>query len=239
MIHAKIYVPSNKKTALLGKNGIGKTTLIKEILSKNKLFSINPQAKIGYFSQDLSILDENISILENVMTDSIQSETTARNVLGNLIIKDNKVYEIVKNLSGGEKVKVALAKLLVSNSNFLILDEPTNFLDIESIEGLELLIKQYSGTVLVISHDKRFVDNVCDNIILFKDKKLVQFDGNYSDYLKYEENKDKNKALSNDRLVLEFRLTKLDSEISLENDSNKKLLLEKEREEILSKLKNS
>ena len=239
LIHVKIYVPSNKKTALLGKNGIGKTTLIKEILSKNNLFSINPQAKIGYFSQDLSILDESISILENVMIDSIQSETTIRNVLGNLSIKDNKVYEIVKNLSGGEKVKVALAKLLVSNSNFLILDEPTNFLDIESIEGLELLIKQYAGTVLLISHDKRFVDNVCDDIILFKDKKLVQFDGNYSDYLKYEENKDKNKALSNDRLVLEFRLTKLDSEISLENDSNKKLLLEKEREEILLKLKNS
>ena len=103
LIHAKIYVPSNKKTALLGKNGIGKTTLIKEILSKNSVFSINPQAEIGYFSQDLSILDENISILENVMTDSIQSETTARNVLGNLNIKDNKVYEIVKNLSGGEK----------------------------------------------------------------------------------------------------------------------------------------
>ena len=83
---------------------------------------------------------------------------------------------------------------------------------------MNLQIKQYSGTVLVISHDKRFVDNVCDNIILFKDK---------------------NKALSNDRLVLEFRLTKLDSEIALGNDSNKKLLLEKEREEILSKLKNS
>ena len=68
---------------------------------------------------------------------------------------------------------------------------------------------------------------------------MIQFDGNYSDYLKYEENKDKNKALSNDRLVLEFRLTKLDSEIALENDYNKKLLLEKERKEILSKLKNS
>ena len=223
----------------MGKNGIGKTTLIKEILSKNSTFFINPQAKIGYFSQDLSILDENISSLENVITDSIQSETTARNVLGNLNIKDNKVYEIVKNLSGGEKVKVALAKLLVSNSNFLILDEPTNFLDIESIEGLELLIKQYAGTVLLISHDKRFVNNVCDNIIIFKDKKLVQFEGNYSEYLKYEENKVKNKGFSNDKLLLEFRLTKLDSEIALENDSAKRLLLEKEREEILSKLKNS
>ena len=239
LINTKIYVLSNRKTALLGKNGIGKTTLIKEILGKNSTFSINPQAKIGYFRQDLSILDENISILENVMTDSIQSETTARNVLGNLNIKDNKVYEIVKNLSGGEKVKVALAKLLVSNSNFLILDEPTNFLDIESIEGLELLIKQYAGTVLLISHDKRFVDNVCDNIIIFKDKKLVQFDGNYSEYLKYEENKVKNKGFSNDKLLLEFRLTKLDSKIALENDSAKRLLLEKEREEILLKLKNS
>lgn len=237
--HAKIYIPSNRKTALLGKNGIGKTTLIKEILSKNSIFSINPQAKMLYFSQELSILYENISILENVMTDSIQNETTVRNVLGNLNIKDNKVYEIVKNLSGGEKVKVALAKLLVSNSNFLILDEPTNFLDVESIEGLELLIKQYEGTVLFISHDKRFVDSVCDDIIIFKDKKLVQYDGNYSSYLNYEENKDKNRALSNDKLVLEFRLTKLDLEIALENDSDKRLLLEKEREEILLKLKNS
>ena len=135
-------------------------------------------------------------------------------------------------------MKVALAKLLVSNSNFLILDEPTNFLDIESIEGLELLIKQYAGTVLLISHDKKFLDNVCDSIIIFKDKRLVQFDGNYSDYLKYEDSKGKNKVLSNDRLVFEFRLTKLDSEIALENDSDKRLLLEKEREEILSKLKN-
>lgn len=235
--HTKIYIPSNRKTALLGKNGIGKTTLIKEILSNNNVFSINPQVKIGYFSQDLSILDENISILENVMLDSIQSETIVRNVLGNLNIKDNKVYEVVKNLSGGERVKVALAKLLVSNSNFLILDEPTNFLDIESIEGLEVLIKSYKGTVLLISHDRRFVDNVCDNIIIFKNKKLVNFDGNYSDYLKYEENKGKNSGLPNDKLLLEFRLTKLDSEIALENDSNKKLLLEKEREEILLRLK--
>ena len=75
------------------------------------------------------------------------------------------------------------------------MDEPTNFLDIESIEGLESLIKQYTGTVLLTSHDMRFVNNVCDNIIIFKDKKLVQYDGNYSDYLKHEENIDKNKVL--------------------------------------------
>lgn len=112
-----------------------------------------------------------------------------------------------------------------------------NYGDRKIFEIPDLIIQD--GQKIGIVGKKRFVDNVCDDIILFKDKKLVQFDGNYSDYLKYEENKDKNKALSNDRLVLEFRLTKLDSEIALENDYNKKLLLEKERKEILSKLKNS
>ena len=126
--------------------------------------------------------------------------------------------------------------MLASNTNFLILDEPTNFLDIEAIEGLELLFKHYKGTILLISHDRKFVDNVCDYTILFKDKKLIHFDGNYSKYLEYENNRKNSTKISNDKIILEFRLTKLDTEISLEQDINKKSILEKERKEILSKL---
>lgn len=231
-----LFIPSNKKIALIGKNGIGKTTLVKEIINNNNNFLINSNLNIGYFSQNLTNLDENESIIKNLVNDSIQNETTIRNILGCLQIKGNKIFNTIKNLSGGEKVKVSLSKLLASNTNFLILDEPTNFLDIEAIEGLELLFKHYKGTILLISHDRKFVDNVCDYTILFKDKKLIHFDGNYSKYLEYENNRKNSTKISNDKIILEFRLTKLDTEISLEQDINKKSILEKERKEILSKL---
>ena len=237
--NTSLYIPSNKKIALIGKNGIGKTSLVKEIINSNNNLSINPNLNIGYFSQNLGNLDENETIIENLMKDSIQSETTIRNVLGCLQIKGNKIFDTIKNLSGGEKVKVSISKLLASNANFLILDEPTNFLDIEAIEGLEILFKHYKGTILLISHDREFVDNVCDYTILFKDKKLIQFDGNYSKYLEYENNKKIAKTTSNDKILLEFKLTKLDTEISFEKDMNKKLILEEQRKEILIKLNES
>lgn len=237
LTNTKFYIPSNKKIGLLGKNGIGKTTLIKEIINRNNNLSVCPNLNIAYFSQDMSNLVENQSIIENLIKDSIQNETTIRNVLGCLQIKDNKIYNKVGVLSGGEKVKVSLAKLIVTNANFLVLDEPTNFLDMQAIEGLEILLKQYKGTILLVSHDRKFIDNVCNHIILFKDKKLVNFNGNYSEYLEYHDNKKRNKNVSNDKILLEFRLTKLESEISLEKDINKRHLLEEERDKIISKLK--
>ena len=218
----KFYIPTNKKIAIIGKNGVGKTSFIRRIINKDEQININPQARIGYFSQKLDNLDENSNVLENVIKDSIQDERTVRNILASLNLKDNKVYDNVKDLSGGEKVKVALAKILVSNANLLILDEPTNFLDIESIEGLENLIKAYIGTVLVISHDKDFIDNICDNIILIEDKNIKQYEGNYSQYLTLSQNSKNKKNISNDKMLLEFKLTKLDSEISLSKDEQEK-----------------
>ena len=158
--------------------------------------------------------------------------------MASLYLKDDKVYSNVKDLSGGEKVKVALAKILVSNANLLILDEPTNFLDIESIEGLENLIKAYTGTVLVISHDKDFIDNVCDNIILIEDKNIKQYEGNYSQYLTLSQNRRNKKIISNDRILLEFKLTKLNSEIALVKDEKEKGQLENERKSIIEQLAN-
>ncbi len=238
LVDTKFYIPTNKKIAIIGKNGVGKTSFIKRIINKDEQININPQASIGYFSQKLDNLDENSNVLENVIKDSVQDERTVRNILASLYLKDDKVYSNVKDLSGGEKVKVALAKILVSNANLLILDEPTNFLDIESIEGLENLIKAYTGTVLVISHDKDFIDNVCDNIILIEDKNIKQYEGNYSQYLTLSQNRRNKKIISNDRILLEFKLTKLNSEIALVKDEKEKGQLENERKSIIEQLAN-
>ena len=138
-----IEIQENEKIGIVGINGSGKTTLLKHIINKDSQIRINPQIKIGYFRQNLDNLNEEKTVLKNVIQDSIQDEITIKNVLANLFIRDKDIYKQVKVLSGGEKVKVAIAKILLSNANCIILDEPTNFLDIESIEALENLIKQY------------------------------------------------------------------------------------------------
>lgn len=242
---------------LLEKTEFGKTTLIREIIKGyNKDITINPSINIAYFRQNLDNLNPEKSVIENVMEDSIQAQTTIRNILGNLNIRNDDVYKLVKDLSGGEKVKVSLAKIILLDANFLILDEPTNFLDIQAIESLEKMLKAYKGTVLLVSHDKSFIDNVVDNIILIEDKKITQFDGNYSKYLEkkqniYDDNNDVNNdknnykkgnknyykfrskkeeiLSSNNKLLLEFQIAKLESEIATTTDNNKK-------EELINKL---
>ena len=239
------------------KTEFGKTTLIREIIKdNNKDITINPSINIAYFRQNLDNLNPEKSVIENVMEDSIQSQTTIRNILGNLNIRNDDVYKLVKDLSGGEKVKVSLAKIILLDANFLILDEPSNFLDIQAIESLEKMLKAYKGTVLLVSHDKSFIDNVVDNIILIEDKKITQFDGNYSKYLEkkqniYDDNNDVNNdknnykkgnknyykfrskkeeiLSSNNKLLLEFQIAKLESEIATTTDNNKK-------EELINKL---
>lgn len=129
---------------------------------------------------------------------------------------------------------MALAKVLLSDNNFLILDEPTNFLDIESIEVLEKFLKLYNGTLLFATHDRNFIDKIATNILLIEEHKFIEFDGNYSKYLEYKNNKDKQK--NNNRLLLEFKLSELDTRIALEKDEKKKAELEKQYMEIKCEL---
>lgn len=156
------YVASGKRTFITGSNGAGKSTLIKAILGGGPEISITSEARIAYFSQDLDRLNPDKTVLENVMEDAAQPQHICRAVLSNLYMTRDDLFKPVSVLSGGEQVKTALAKTLVSGCNFMILDEPANHMDVYTMEGLEKLLSTYDGTLLAVSHDKTFIRHTGD-----------------------------------------------------------------------------
>lgn len=212
---ASFDVRGGDKLAIIGPNGCGKTTLAKKIIHQDDGISISPAMKIGYFSQNLNILDTEKSILDNVRSTSKQDETFIRTVLARLHFFREDVYKPVAVLSGGERAKVALAKLFVSDVNTLILDEPTNFLDIEAVEALESLLKEYQGTVIFISHDRRFIQGIATGILAIKQGRIQLFPGTYDEYKHYvpKKNRDANQDLL---LLLETKISEVLSRLSIE-----------------------
>jgi len=163
---------TGKKTFLVGNNGAGKTTLIRCLLDKADGTFLTSDIKIGYFSQSQENLDVKKTVIENVMSTAIVPEHICRAVLRNLYMNENDIFKKVSILSGGEKVKTAIAKVLVSDCNLLILDEPTNHMDIYTMEGLERLLERFEGTVLVVSHDRKLIRNVADVICEIEDGQI-------------------------------------------------------------------
>lgn len=233
-------VKKNKKIALLGENGCGKTTLIKEILRNNNAsIRINPKVKIGYFDQSQEILKEEKSILDNIRISSSFNETFIRINLNLFGFKGDDVYKKVSLLSGGEKVKVALCKIILEDNNFLILDEPTNYLDITSLEALEEALKNTEKTMLIVSHDRAFINKVCDYFIEINNLGINEFNGSYNECLG---NKNKKLNLSYNKnneeiLVLENKKSQLISMLCFETNSEKKIQYEQEYNSVLAKLK--
>lgn len=168
-----VRIESGKKTFLTGENGCGKSTLIKSLLEGKENTFITSDAKVGYFSQDSDTLDFNKTVLENVLESAEVQEHICRAVLMNLYMNKLDMDKKVSVLSGGERVKTALAKVLVSGCNFIIIDEPTNHMDIYTMEGLEQLLLSYDGTALIISHDRRFVENLSDIVLEIKSGKIL------------------------------------------------------------------
>ncbi|HEL2245160.1 TPA: ABC-F family ATP-binding cassette domain-containing protein [Streptococcus suis] len=154
----QIGMTFGEKLALVGANGSGKTSFVRKLLRKELAGYYNPKLKIAYFAQDLINLDEEKTALENVSCTSLQDKMTILNLLGMLGLSYDKAQQKVANLSGGERVRLSLAKVLLADANLLILDEPTNFLDMVAIEALETFLKEYEGSVLLVSHDQQFVE---------------------------------------------------------------------------------
>ncbi len=224
---ANFSIFNGRAVALIGPNGSGKTTLVNMILSNDGI--VNSRAiKIGRFSQSLDILDKSKSILENVMDTSIHNEDFARLVLARLLIRGDKVHENLNILSGGERVKVSFAKIILSDINCLILDEPTNFLDISSLEVIEELLQNYEGTVLLVTHDVKLIDAVADELLIIKDRKLIRHLGNYSDYIESCTRDNTPSTKSNQKMLLEIEISRIISELSLDISNERKDELEKE-----------
>lgn len=225
------HIKGGDKLAIIGPNGSGKTTLLKKIISGETGITISPAVKIGYFSQKLDVLKEEKSILDNVKETAIQDEAFIRTVLARLHFYREDVYKPISVLSGGERVKVALAKSFVSDMNTFILDEPTNFLDIEAVEALETLLEAYEGTVIFVSHDRTFISKVATKIMEIKNKEIIHFEGSYEDYQQYEPKMERD-SLEDQLLVLNTKITEVLSKLSIEpsqelEDEFQKLLKEK------------
>ncbi|MCQ1530759.1 ribosomal protection-like ABC-F family protein [Lutispora saccharofermentans] len=234
---AQFKVFNNSKTAVIGPNGSGKTTLIKMIINGDPAINRAIGAKIGYFSQNMSILESSRTLLENVMESSIYDETFARILLARLLFKQEDVMKKVSLLSGGERVKAALAKIILSDFNVLVLDEPTNYLDIYSMEAVEEAILNYNGTVVFVSHDRRFVSNIADHIISIENQKTICFGGTYSEYNRKKEEAVQQNDKSADRMVLQHRMAEILGKLSMPSKNDDIEALDREYKEIIRKLR--
>ena len=190
--NANFHIYRGEKIALVGDNGEGKTTLTKLIFGQLRpqkgALKIGQNVKTGYYAQHqidgLNI--NNTAIQESSLTVADSLRTRVRDILGVFQISGDDVDKKIGVLSGGEKARVSLAKILLSPVNFLIMDEPTNHLDTNSREALEEALQNYDGTTLLISHDRYFLDKLVTRVFELKNGKLIQYEGNYTDYLQYK-----------------------------------------------------
>lgn len=181
-------IKRGERIALIGNNGTGKTTILKLIngIIEPDYGSIHLGAKvtIGYYDQEHNILDPDKTLFQEIQdTYPDLNNTRIRNTLAAFLFTDDDVFKYIRELSGGERGRVSLAKLMLSNANFLILDEPTNHLDITSKEILENALNSYTGTILYVSHDRYFINTTATRIIELTNKTIVNYIGNYDYYI--------------------------------------------------------
>ena len=193
---SSIAIERGDKIALIGANGKGKSTLLRIIAGTEK---VSGQVEAGhnvitsFFAQHQleSLNVENTLLDELKQTGSDKTEMELRSVLGCFLFTNDDVFKKIRVLSGGEKSRVALAKVLISESNFLLLDEPTNHLDITSVNILTQALLQYAGTFIAISHDRHFVKNIANKIWYIEDQQIKQYPGSFDEYTEWRTKKDK------------------------------------------------
>ncbi|MDQ0061411.1 macrolide transport system ATP-binding/permease protein [Paenibacillus harenae] len=171
---ASFQFPLGAKIALTGANGTGKTTLFKMILDREDGISLSPKAEIGYFAQNGYKFNRNQGIMEFMLENCDYQVSEIRAVLASMGFSQNDVRKELSMLSGGEIIKLQLAKMLLGRYNILLMDEPSNFLDLPAVEALERLMKNYAGTIIFISHDFRLLENVADVVYEIEDEKIVR-----------------------------------------------------------------
>lgn len=202
---AKMLIRNRETVALIGANGSGKSTMIKILLGMEEadsgIISLGSSIKLGYLPQNINFSDENNTILECFREDIVISEGKAREYLAKYMFFGEDVFKKVSSLSGGERSKLKLAMLMYYELNLLILDEPTNHLDIDSREELEEFLKDFKGTLLFVSHDRYFINNIASRVVELSKGSFISYEGNYEYYkeksLQIKSTIDKNPSIEN------------------------------------------
>ncbi|NRZ61718.1 ATP-binding cassette subfamily F protein 3 [Clostridium beijerinckii] len=224
-----------EKIALIGENGRGKTTLFNIIMDKVKSDSgvkvLGVNVNVGYYDQEQSNLDPNKTILNEVWDDFPELTTSElRGFLGSFLFRGDDVFKEINKLSGGERCRINLLKLMLSKSNLLLLDEPTNHLDIPSREALEEAILSYDGTLIVISHDRYFLNKVINRILELEEHGVNEYLGNYSYYTEKKKNPQRFETYEG--------LASGKTKTQLNEEKKKKKALEKEAKAKQNEIKN-
>ncbi|QGU94555.1 ABC-F type ribosomal protection protein [Clostridium bovifaecis] len=183
---ANLLVTYGERIALIGPNGSGKSTMIKILLGEERIdqgkIQLGANAKVAYLPQDINFKDETQTVLQYFREDIEVLEGKAREYLSKFMFYGESVFKKVGSLSGGEKTRLKLSKLLYEDVNLLVLDEPTNHLDIDSIETLEEALMDFKGTIFFISHDRYFINKICNKVVALENKRLTSCIGNYDYY---------------------------------------------------------
>jgi ATPase subunit of ABC transporter with duplicated ATPase domains len=184
-----MQVEAGERIAIIGPNGAGKTTLLRcmygDLTPDKGTIKWAEQAEVGYYAQDHSAdFSEDITLFDWMKQWTKGDEQLVRGALGRMLFSNDEVKKKVKVISGGEKGRMLFGKFSLVNPNVLLLDEPTNHLDMESIEALNLALENYPGTIIFVSHDREFVSSLANRIIDLQPKGIVDFHGNYDDYLR-------------------------------------------------------
>ena len=225
-------VERKDKLGIIGENGIGKSTLLKTIMGfispLGGKYTFGDKVNIGYFSQQLDNIDSNKTIYEEIdNTFPSMSPTEIRSLLGAFDFHGDEVFKNISSLSGGEKVRVSLCKILNSRPNVLILDEPTNHLDIINKNTIEKMLKEYNGTIIMVSHDRYLIKNVCTKLLVFNKDEVVLYNYGYDEYL------EKRKVVKESEIIKkENKVSKKEVNINLTKEINKieKVIDNKEKE---------
>ncbi len=225
-------IKSGEKICMIGPNGVGKTTLLKIVLSKvnpdQGNIRIGHNVRMGYFDQEQKLLSPSNTLIEEIhQLHTHYTETDIRNILGAFLFRGDDPFKEISVLSGGERARLALLKLMLSDSNFLIMDEPTNHLDIESKEVFEKALLNYEGTLLIVSHDRFFLNRIPDRILELTDTGVQEYLGNYDYYIEK-----KNQLLDEENESEKMEISKTQKKEALKKEKAR-LLEEKKKKQAL------
>ncbi|WP_042350619.1 ribosomal protection-like ABC-F family protein [Bacillus massiliigorillae] len=228
-------VPTKSRLAIIGENGSGKTTLLNKMVERQTDISVAKPAKIGFFAQHQENLIETKTILENISEDSPYNQSFIRTVLSRLAFKREDVHKQVSVLSGGERVRASLAKVFLGNYNVLMLDEPTNYLDIHTKEALIEVLKAYPGTIVFVTHDRSLVKSLATHTLSFDDD-----NPRVRAVTQQPSNKDKSTEVQHQEdelLAIEVQIIDVLGKLSTAVNEEEKQVLDKKFQELLKKKK--